>query len=402
MIKRKLYLDQIGRLIDKEPIKIITGVRRSGKTYLLKSISSELKDKGVADENILLISFESMKYNKIENFKQLDECIVNLTQNINGKIYFLFDEIQNVKNWEKSINSYRVDFDCDIYITGSNSELLSGELATLISGRYFQINIYPFSFSEFIQYKKEIENIDVSNLNELFGEYVKFGGMPPIQQIDKQDKYSYLDDIYGTLQLKDIITRHNIRNSDMLSRILDYVIMNLGKNFSATNIAKYMKHDGRKISKDTILDYLLYSKNACFIHQVQREDIKGKKVLLHNEKYYLVDHGFYQAKYGGIENIGSILENIVYIELLRRGYDIKIGFFNEKEIDFVCTKGNEKIYVQVTYKLYGDETIEREFSGLLKINDNFYKYVLSMDTLDFSTNGLKHRNIIDFLISDYI
>ena len=402
MIKRKLYLDQIGRLIDKEPIKIITGVRRSGKTYLLKSISSELKDKGVADENILLISFESMKYNKIEDFKQLDECIVNLTQNINGKIYFLFDEIQNVKNWEKSINSYRVDFDCDIYITGSNSELLSGELATLISGRYFQINIYPFSFSEFIQYKKEIENIDVSNLNELFGEYVKFGGMPPIQQIDKQDKYSYLDDIYGTLQLKDIITRHNIRNSDMLSRILDYVIMNLGKNFSATNIAKYMKHDGRKISKDTILDYLLYSKNACFIHQVQREDIKGKKVLLHNEKYYLVDHGFYQAKYGGIENIGSILENIVYIELLRRGYDIKIGFFNEKEIDFVCTKGNEKIYVQVTYKLYGDETIEREFSGLLKINDNFDKYVLSMDTLDFSTNGLKHRNIIDFLISDYI
>ncbi len=402
MIKRKLYLDQIGRLIDKEPIKIITGVRRSGKTYLLKSISSELKDKGVADENILLISFESMKYNKIEDFKQLDECIVNLTQNINGKIYFLFDEIQNVKNWEKSINSYRVDFDCDIYITGSNSELLSGELATLISGRYFQINIYPFSFSEFIQYKKEIENIDVSNLNELFGEYVKFGGMPPIQQIDKQDKYSYLDDIYGTLQLKDIITRHNIRNSDMLSRILDYVIMNLGKNFSATNIAKYMKHDGRKISKDTILDYLLYSKNACFIHQVQREDIKGKKVLLHNEKYYLVDHGFYQAKYGGIENIGSILENIVYIELLRRGYDIKIGFFNEKEIDFVCTKGNEKIYVQVTYKLSGDETIEREFSGLLKINDNFDKYVLSMDTLDFSTNGLKHRNIIDFLISDYI
>ena len=402
MIKRKLYLDQIGRLIDKEPIKIITGVRRSGKTYLLKSISSELKDKGVADENILLISFESMKYNKIEDFKQLDECIVNLTQNINGKIYFLFDEIQNVKNWEKSINSYRVDFDCDIYITGSNSELLSGELATLISGRYFQINIYPFSFSEFIQYKKEIENIDVSNLNELFGEYVKFGGMPPIQQIDKQDKYSYLDDIYGTLQLKDIITRHNIRNSDRLSRILDYVIMNLGKNFSATNIAKYMKHDGRKISKDTILDYLLYSKNACFIHQVQREDIKGKKVLLHNEKYYLVDHGFYQAKYGGIENIGSILENIVYIELLRRGYDIKIGFFNEKEIDFVCTKGNEKIYVQVTYKLSGDETIEREFSGLLKINDNFDKYVLSMDTLDFSTNGLKHRNIIDFLISDYI
>jgi predicted AAA+ superfamily ATPase len=247
-----------------------------------------------------------------------------------------------------------------------------------------------------------MENRDVSNLNELFREYVEYGGMPPIQQVARQDKYSYLSDIYNTILLKDIITRHNIRNTDMLNRILDYVIMNMAKNFSATNISKYMKHDGRKIAKDTILDYLLYSKNACFIHQAQREDLKGKKVLLHNEKYYLVDHGFYQAKYGEIENIGSILENIVYIELLRRGYDVKIGILNEKEIDFVCTKDKEKIYIQVTYMLSSDETIEREFSGLAKINDNFDKYVLSMDQMDFSGGGLKHRNIIDFLVSDYI
>ena len=402
MIKRELYLNQIGRLIDKDPIKIITGVRRSGKTYLLKSIQEELKSRGVADENIFLISFESMKYNKIENFSQLDECIIDLTKNTNGKLYLLFDEIQNVKNWEKSINAYRVDFNCDIYITGSNSELLSGEMATLISGRYYQINIYPFSFVEFVQYKKEIEKNDVSNLEELFNEYVEYGGMPPIQQVATQDKYSYLGDIYNTILLKDIIARHNIRNTDMLNRILDYVIMNLGKNFSATNIAKYMKHEGRKISKDTILDYLLYSKNACFIHQAPREDIKGKKVLQHNEKYFLVDHSFYQVKYGDIENIGSILENIVYIELLRRGYDVKVGIINEKEIDFVCTKDKEKIYIQVSYQLNNDETIEREFSGLAQINDNFDKYVLSMDKLDFSRNGLKHRNIIDFLISDYI
>lgn len=402
MIKRELYLNQIGRLIDKHPIKIITGVRRSGKTYLLKSIQEELKSRGVADENIFLISFESMKYNKIENFNQLDECIIDLTKNTRGKLYLLFDEIQNVKNWEKSINAYRVDFNCDIYITGSNSELLSGEMATLISGRYYQINIYPFSFVEFVQYKKEIEKNDVSNLEELFKEYVEYGGMPPIQQVATEDKYSYLGDIYNTILLKDIIARHNIRNTDMLNRILDYVIMNLGKNFSATNIAKYMKHEGRKISKDTILDYLLYSKNACFIHQAPREDIKGKKVLQHNEKYFLVDHSFYQVKYGDIENIGSILENIVYIELLRRGYDVKVGIINEKEIDFVCTKDKEKIYIQVSYQLNNDETIEREFSGLAQINDNFDKYVLSMDKLDFSRNGLKHRNIIDFLISDYI
>ena len=402
MIKRELYLNQIERLIDKEPIKIITGVRRSGKTYLLKSIQKELKSRGIKEENIFMISFESMKYNKIENFKQLDECIINLTENITGKVYLLFDEIQNVENWEKSINAYRVDFDCDIYITGSNSEMLSGEMATLISGRYYQIKIYPFSFAEFIQYKKEIENKDTSDLDVLFKEYVEYGGMPPIQQVATQDKYSYLSDIYNTILLKDIIARHNIRNTDMLNRILDYVIMNIGKNFSAGNIAKYMKHERRNISKDTILNYLLYSKNACFILPARREDIKGKKVLQHNEKYFLVDHGFYQAKYGEIENIGSVLENIVYIELLRRGYDVKIGIINEKEIDFVCHKNKEKIYIQVTYQLENDETIEREFSGLAKINDNFDKYVLSMDKLDFSGNGLKHRNIIDFLISDYI
>lgn len=402
MIKRKSYLNQIERLIDKEPIKIITGVRRSGKTYLLKSICEELKNRGIPEENIFLISFESIKYNKIENFKQLDECIAKLTEKSEGKVYLLFDEIQNVENWEKSINACRVDLDCDLYITGSNSELLSGEMATLISGRYYQINIYPFSFSEFIQYKKEMENIDVSNLNEMFQEYVEYGGMPPIQQVARQDKYSYLSDIYDTILLKDIITRHNIRNTDMLNRIFDYVIMNMAKKFSATNIIKYMKHDGRKIAKDTILDYILYSKNACFIYQAQREDIKGKKVLLHNEKYYLVDHGFYQSRYGDTENIGSILENIVYIELLRRGYDVKMGILNDKEIDFVCTKDKEKIYVQVTYMLSSDETIEREFSGLAKINDNFDKYVLSMDSMDFSRGGLKHRNIIDFLVSDYI
>ena len=402
MIKRKLYLNQIEGLIDKEPIKIITGVRRSGKTYLLKSISDELKNRGISEENIFLISFESMKYNKIEDFQQLDDCIKQLIKNVKGKIYFLFDEIQNVKNWEKSINAYRVDLDCDIYLTGSNSELLSGEMATLIAGRYYQINLYPFSFAEFIQYKKEIKNMEIDNLDELFGEYIEFGGMPPLQQINNEDKYTYLEDIYDTILLKDIVARHNIRNTDMFNRILNYVIMNIGKNFSANNISKYMKHEGRKISKDTILDYLLYSKNACFIHQAQREDIKGKKVLLHNEKYFLVDHSFYQSKYGDIENIGSILENIVYIELLRRGYDVKIGFINENEIDFVCIKNKEKIYIQVAYLLANDKIIDREFSALAKIDDNFDKYVLSMDKIDFSTNGLKHRNIIDFLTSDYI
>ena len=220
MIKRDLYLNQIKRLIDKEPIKIITGVRRSGKTYLLKSIREELENRGIKEENIFLISFESMKYNKIENFKQLDECIINLTENIKDKVYLLFDEIQNVENWEKSINACRVDLDCDIYITGSNSELLSGEMATLISGRYYQINIYPFSFAEFIQYKKEIEKTATNDLEELFREYVEYGGMPPIQQVTKQDKYSYLSDIYNTILLKDIVTGHKLCDNESWKKLL--------------------------------------------------------------------------------------------------------------------------------------------------------------------------------------
>ena len=402
MIKREIYLNQISRLIDKEPIKVITGVRRSGKTYLLKSIMEMLIEKGVSKENIFLISFESMKYNRIEDFKQLDEIILDLTKDAEGRIYLLFDEIQNVKNWEKSINAYRVDFNCDIYITGSNSELLSGEMASLIAGRYYQISIYPFSFKEFLQYKREIDGIDISNIDELFEEYMEFGGMPPIQQVSDEDKYSYLDDIFNTILLKDIITRHDIRSSDMLNRIIDYSIINMAKNFSATNVVKYIRHDNRKISKDTVLDYLLYAKNACFIHAVPRNDINGKKVLLHNEKYYLVDHGFYQSKHGDIENIGSILENIVYIELKRRGYDVKIGIINGKEVDFVCTKDKKKAYIQVAYLLSSDATIEREFSSLSEIDDNFDKYVLIMDRFDFSRNGFKHRNIIDFLLSDEI
>ncbi len=402
-IKRQSYLNQISRLIDKEPIKVITGVRRSGKTFLLNDIREELLDRGISQDNIFLISFESQDYNFIENYKQLDECISKLIESCEGKIYLLFDEIQNVKDWQKSISSYKVDFNCDIYITGSNSELLSGEMATLISGRYFKINIYPFSFREFLKYKEEIEGIDISNLDALFEEYVEYGGMPPIQSVDNQDKYPFLEGIYSTIVLNDIVNRHNLRNSDMLNRILNYTIMNMGKSFSANNVSKYLKHEGRTISADTILNYLLYAINACFLLPSPREDIKGKKILVHSEKYYLVDHGFYQRKYGvNIENTGSILENIVYIELLRRGYEVTVGKVDVKEIDFICRKNKDKIYVQVTYLLSNKEIFDREFAQLAKTDDDFDKYVLSMDKFDFSSNGIKHRNIIDFLMSDYI
>lgn len=404
MIKRELYLEKIRRLINTEPIKIITGVRRSGKTYLLHSIKEELIERGISKENIFLISFESQKYNKIQNFMELDVCVNNLIKNTSGKIYLLFDEIQNIVSWEKSINSYRVDFDCDIYITGSNSELLSGELATLIAGRYFHIDVYPFSFKEFLQYKKEINSIDVKNKElQLFNEYVKYGGMPSLQQVQDIDKFSYLEDIYSTILLKDIISRHNLRNAEILNRILTFIISNIGQPVSANGISKYLKHENLKVSADTVLNYLSFSKNACFIHEAKKENLKGKKVLKTNGKYYLVDHGFNQAIIGkDMENTGQILENIVYIELLRRGYDVKVGDINGREVDFVCNKVDRKIYIQVAYLLSGKETVKREFGSLRAIGDDYEKYVLSMDNLDFSNAGIKHMNIIEFLKNDII
>lgn len=404
MIKRELYLEKIRRLINTEPIKIITGVRRSGKTYLLHSIKEELIEQGISKENIFLISFESQEYNKIQNFMELDVCVNNLIKNTSGKIYLLFDEIQNIVSWEKSINSYRVDFDCDIYITGSNSELLSGELATLIAGRYFHIDVYPFSFKEFLQYKKEINSIDIKNKElQLFNEYVKYGGMPSLQQVQDIDKFSYLEDIYSTILLKDIISRHNLRNAEILNRILTFIISNIGQPVSANGISKYLKHENLKVSADTVLNYLSFSKNACFIHEAKKENLKGKKVLKTNGKYYLVDHGFNQAIIGkDMENTGQILENIVYIELLRRGYDVKVGDINGREVDFVCNKVDRKIYIQVAYLLSGKETVKREFGSLRAIGDDYEKYVLSMDNLDFSNAGIKHMNIIEFLKNDIV
>ena len=337
----------------KQLMELIAHLRAilASEKLVFDIIKEELIERGISKENIFLISFESQKYNKIQNFMELDVCVNNLIKNTSGKIYLLFDEIQNIVGWEKSINSYRVDFDCDIYITGSNSELLSGELATLIAGRYFHIDVYPFSFKEFLQYKKEINSIDVKNKElQLFNEYVKYGGMPSLQQVQDIDKFSYLEDIYSTILLKDIISRHNLRNAEILNRILTFIISNIGQPVSANGISKYLKHENLKVSADTVLNYLSFSKNACFIHEAKKENLKGKKVLKTNGKYYLVDHGFNQAIIGkDMENTGQILENIVYIELLRRGYDVKVGDINGRDEDFVCKKVDRKIYIQVSY-----------------------------------------------------
>nr|WP_303211817.1 ATP-binding protein [Methanobrevibacter smithii] len=399
MIKRKFYLEKIVKLIDTEDIKVITGVRRCGKTVLLKQIIDELENRGIASENIIYMSFESSKYKNIRNDDDLDEFIFSKTNNLNGKIYLLFDEIQKVKNWEVSLNSYRVDLECDIYITGSNSQLLSGELATLISGRYISINMLPFSFKELIQYHDEMhENIDEI---KLFEQYLSYGGFPGLLNYENEEKEKYLYDLYSTIVLNDILYKNKVKDLDLLERLMEFMISNIGQLFSANSISKYIKNENRKTTPHTIINYMDYARNAFIFYQIKRENIKQKRKLLISDKYYLVDSGFYFIFNGSTQrNWGQLLENIVFLELIRQGYSITIGKIQDLEVDFVCRKANQIKYIQVSQSILDENTRRREFKSLEKISDSYPKYVISMDSFDFSANGIIHLNIIDFLKSE--
>lgn len=399
MIKRKFYLEKIVKLIGTEDIKVITGVRRCGKTVLLKQIIDELENRGIASENIIYMSFESSKYKNIRNDDDLDEFIFSKTNNLNGKIYLLFDEIQKVKNWEVSLNSYRVDLECDIYITGSNSQLLSGELATLISGRYISINMLPFSFKELIQYYDEMhENIDEI---KLFEQYLSYGGFPGLLNYENEEKEKYLYDLYSTIVLNDILYKNKVKDLDLLERLMEFMISNIGKLFSANSISKYIKNENRKTTPHTIINYMDYARNAFIFYQIKRENIKQKRKLLISDKYYLVDSGFYFIFNGSTQrNWGQLLENIVFLELIRQGYSITIGKIQDLEVDFVCRKANQIKYIQVSQSILDENTRKREFKSLEKISDSYPKYVISMDSFDFSANGIIHLNIIDFLKSE--
>ena len=395
MVKRELYMKKIRPLIDKDIIKVITGIRRCGKSYMLNLIINELLKLNINKNNIILINFESNKYNNLKNSQELNELVFNITKNLKGKIYLFFDEIQNIENWEKSINGFRVDLDSDIYITGSNSELLSGELSSHLTGRFFEIEMYPFSFKEILLLKKE-SNIKI-NEKDVFDEYINFGGMPFIFQLEKEDKIKYLNDLYNSIIYSDIIQRKKIRNVHLLDKLIKYMISSIGHTFSARSISKYFKNEKRNVSGETIYNYLVYCVNACLFFNVQRKDLIGKKILKISEKYYLTDHGFNQAINRQKNNISQILENIVYIEFKRRGYDVYVGKLKELEIDFVCENMQTRLYVQVSYLLSDDSVVEREFNPLSKIKDNYPKYVLSLDEFDFSRDGIKHMNIKEFL-----
>lgn len=401
MIKREIYMKRIRPFINTDLIKVITGIRRCGKSVMLELIKEELLHQGINANQFISINFENLQYSKLCDGNVLHDEIMNRTKTAKNKIYLFFDEIQEVSNWEKCINSLRVALNCDIYITGSNAKLLSSELATYLGGRYVEFVIYPFSYTEFLELYQDMYTNDTEQ--RAFQQYMLTGGMPYLSNLryEEEPSQQYLKDLFNSVQLKDVIKRNKIRDVDLMERIVSYIIKNLGTTFSATSIMKFLKNEKRSVSTDTILNYIKYCVDAYLFYQVKREDLNGKQILSTNEKYYIADHGIREAVYGGnIQNINLVLENIVYMELLRRGYNITIGKVKDKEIDFVCKKRNDKIYVQVTYLLASESTIDREFNIYNEIKDNYPKYVLSLDEFDMSRNGIRHMNIRDFLKAD--
>lgn len=404
MIKRELYLKKIRNFIDKPVIKVITGMRRSGKSMILKLISQELLEKGILSQNIIYINFESLMFSDLTEFKTLYNYIIEKSKTLTGKVYILLDEIQEVEHWEKAVNSFMVDLNCDIYITGSNANLLSSELATYIAGRYVEIKVYPLSFREYIDFAKIQNPQNILSNEDYFEQYLQFGGLPGIHNFnyDKSNIYQYLSDIYSSILLKDVVAKNNIRDVELLERIILYVFDNIGNTFSAKNVSDFLKSQGRKLSRETVYNYLKALESAYIISPVQRYDVKGKALLETMKKFYLTDLGFRHAKLGYRPNdIAGYLENIIYLELIRRKYTVNIGKLGTKEIDFIGTLENEKLYIQVTYLLASPETVEREFSPLKKIGDNYPKYVLSMDNLgEYNIDGIVRKRIIDFLLEE--
>ena len=409
MIKRTKYLQKIIPFIDKPLIKVIIGVRRSGKTVLLSQIREHIQASGIENERIVELNFESFANRKYQNADALYEHILQKSNAVSGKrLYLFFDEIQEVSDWQKVINSFSVDIDCDIYITGSNSNMLSGELATYIAGRYVHFTVYPFTFSEYLELKGGTGvtfpmsfPVVLTTEETYFEDYLRFGGLPQRFLLDdEQSIRAYLDDVFNTIVIKDIIARNKISDVDLLRRLTAFLLENVGNPFSANAICNKLKSEGVKTTVATLMNYISAIKNAMVVLTAPRYDLKGKALLSTSEKYYATDLGLRNnVKSSDIIDYNKLYENVIFIEMLSRGYEINVGKIGDYEVDFICLKGREKLYIQVAYLLADQSVIEREFRPLLKIEDNFPKYVVSGDKHDFSNNGIIHKNIIEFLLS---
>lgn len=399
MIKRELYLSKLRSSYDSELIKVIIGVRRSGKSVLMTQIIDELKEKGIQANHIIYINFEDYDYIDYTDPKEFNKYIKSQIKD-NKKYYLLFDEIQNVNEFEKVINSFRATLNVSIFITGSNSKLLSGELATHLAGRYISIRIMPFTFKEYLELKKSKgESIEK---DKDFLEYLEWGGMPQIFNTNNiQERKLYLKDLYNTVILKDIIERNRIKDINLLNRVIQFLMENIGGVISSNSITGYLKNEKMQTTPDTILNYVEYINNSLIINKVNRYNIRGKSVMATLEKYYLTDLSLLQLKKSPIEKkVGGRLENIIYNELIARGYEVYIGKTDKGEIDFVVDNFGERTYIQVADYLSSDEVIKREFGAYKQVEDNFPKYVITMDKIDYSQDGIIHKNIIDFLLEN--
>ena len=395
MLKREIYLSQIRGFYDSNLIKILVGIRRCGKSVILNQIIDELKDKGIQDSHIIYINFEFIEFEDLQDYKKLNTYIKDRIED--EKIYYIFlDEIQNVNNFEKVVNSLRASLNnVSIFITGSNSKLLSDEISTVLSGRYVSFNINPLSYKEYTELTGKNPKDE-----ETFWDFVKWGGLPNRTEFtDENNIKAYLHSVFDSIILRDVIDRLGLKDTSLFNLLLQYIVDTTGREFSANNVINYLKSEGRDVSTVTLYTYLDALCKALITRKVYRYDIHGKAVLKTLNKYYMTDLGIAQIKTNNFEiNKPFALENVVYNELITKGYNVYIGKTKKGEVDFIANKDNQIKYIQVAYLLVDEKVIEREFGAFDAINDNYPKYVITLDKMDFSRNGIIHKNIIDFLL----
>ena len=396
LIQRDAYLNFIENYIDKPIVKVLIGMRRVGKSAIIKLLINKLLKKNIPASNILYINKESLEFDEIKNYKDLYRYAINYFKGIKNRKYIFIDEIQEIAEWEKSVNSFLADNYGDITISGSNSKLLSSELATLLSGRYIEIPVYPLTFKEFLQFRSKKTDTETE-----FKNFLRYGGLPGIHLLPLKDDtiFAYLNSILNTVLYSDVIIRHKIRDAAVFDRVVKYLFDNIGNITTAKKIADYFKSQKVKVSVDTVLNYITYLETSLIINRVPRYDIKGKKFLEFHDKVFLNDIGLRNGLIGYREkDINGLLENIVYKELQSRGYKVSVGVLNQLEIDFIAEKQNDIKYIQVCYLLNSEDTVEREFGSLEKISNNYEKIVVSMDKFfPEERNGIFHKYLIDFL-----
>lgn len=399
MITRPNYLEKIKPFIDVKLVKILAGIRRCGKSTILEMLKQELLSQGIDENHIIIRKYSNEDYDKSFTSKKMYEELKSLIID-NKKYYFLLDELQEITGWEKVINTLLENYNTDIYVTGSNSRFMSSEISTYLTGRYITIPVFTLSFKEYLAFKN---NTNKSN-KELLQDYIRYGGFPLVasSNFDEKSTYSIVEDIYNSVVIKDIVNRHSIANIDLFNRVVRFIVENVGKTFSANSIVNFLKTERRTISVESIYNYLEWLEKAFVIYRCKRYDLQGKSILKTQEKFYLADQSIKYSLYGfNPTSIVSTIENIVFFELKRRGFDVYIGKNADKEIDFVATSRNDKIYIQVCKEL--PKEFDKQIENLMKIKDNYPKLVVTLDDYACGNiNGIKIVHLIDFLLNENI